>query len=418
MRAALLVLLLMTGAVAGPVAQERVPDPGPAFDPVAATAALLATVPADARARSDAYAEGGYWVQLWAFLWGAAVNLWLLHRGRSAAMRDRAERWSRWRVLQVGGYWAQYLAVTTLLTAPLTVYAGFVREHQYGLATQGFGPWLREQGIALALSLVIGALAVTGLYRVFRAAPRSWWLWGGVAAVAFIALGNLVAPVFIAPLFNTYTRLADPSLRDPILAIAHANGIPADDVFVSDASRQTTRISANVSGMFGTMRITLNDNLLKRGTREEVLAVMGHEMGHYVLNHVYETLVYLAVLLIAGFAVLRLAFERAVRLRGEAWDVRGIGDVAGLPLLSVILSTYLTAMTPVLNSIIRSDEAEADAFGLNAAGQPDGFATVSLKLGEYRKLAPGRVEELLLFDHPSGRSRILMAMTWKAYHSR
>jgi STE24 endopeptidase len=333
-------------------------------------------------------------------------------------MRDRAERWVRWRAGQVAGYWAQYLAVTTVLTAPLAVYTGFVRERQYGLATQTLGPWLGEQAIGLGLTLLIGALAVAALYRVFRAAPRRWWIAGTAVIVTFIALGNLLAPVFIFPLFNTYTRLTDAALRDPILAVAHASGIPADDVFVVDASRQSTRISANVSGMFGTMRITLNDNLLRRGTPAEVVAVMGHEMGHYVLNHVYELLVQLSLLLLGGFAVLRVAFDAAVRRWGEAWDVRGIADVAGLPLLTAILSAYLFATTPVLNTMIRSQETEADAFGLNAARQPDGFATVSLKLGEYRKLSPGPLEEVVFFDHPSGRSRILMAMTWKAWQPK
>jgi Zn-dependent protease with chaperone function len=91
-----------------------------------------------------------------------------------------------------------------------------------------------------------------------------------------------------------------------------------------------------------------------------------------------------------------------------------VEDPAGLPLLSALLSLFLFLTSPVLNTIIRSNEVEADAFGLNAARQPDGFAAVALKLGEYRKLDPGPIEELLFFDHPSGRNRILMAMRWKA----
>jgi STE24 endopeptidase len=232
--------------------------------------------------------------------------------------------------------------------------------------------------------------------------------------MVFLVIVAVIAPVYIAPLFNRYTPLADPRIRDPILRMAHANGIAVDRVYVMDASRQTTRISANVSGLLGTERITLNDNLLRRGTLPEIEAVMGHEMGHYVLGHVYQFLIFFALVVLAGFAVLRVGFAWAVARRGERWGIRGIDDPAGLPLLALIFSAYLLLLTPVLNSYVRSSEAAADAFGLNAARQPDGFATIALKLAEYRKLDPGPIEELLLFDHPSGRSRIRMAMRWKA----
>jgi STE24 endopeptidase len=224
-----------------------------------------------------------------------------------------------------------------------------------------------------------------------------------------VALG----PVFIQPLF-TYTELEDPSLREPILSLARANGIPAEHVYVMDASRQTKRISANVSGMFGTTRIALNDNLLRRATPAGVEAVMGHEMGHYVLNHVYKIIFYVGVMLTAGFAFLRWGFERASARWGERWGLRGVGDPAGLPLLAALLSIYLFVLTPVNNTFVRTAEAEADIFGLNAARQPDGFARIALQLGEYRKLSPGPLEEWVFFDHPSGRNRILMAMRWKA----
>jgi STE24 endopeptidase len=254
------------------------------------------------------------------------------------------------------------------------------------------------------------------LYGVLRRTPRTWWLWGAAVSIAFLAFVALIAPVYINPIFNEYTPLADASVREPILEMARANGIPADEVWQMDASRQTTRISANVSGFLGTERITLNDNLLRRCTLPEIAAVMGHEMGHYVLNHVYELLLEFALVVVAGFAFLRWGAERALRRWGERWRVAGVGDVAGLPLLGAVLAIFFFVATPVTNTIIRVNEVEADIFGLNAAGEPDGFAAVALKLGEYRKLAPGPLEEFLFFDHPSGRNRILMAMRWKAEH--
>jgi STE24 endopeptidase len=290
----------------------------------------------------------------------------------------------------------------------------FFREHQYGMATQDFAAWMGDQLKALGVALVLGGAALMGLYGVLRRAPRNWWLWGAVVALVFLIVGVALGPVFIEPIFNSYTELRDPALREPILSLARGNGIPAEHVYVVDASRQTKRISANVAGLFGTTRIALNDNLLKRTSPAGIEAVMGHEMGHYVLNHVYKGILYFGVVLTIGFAFLRWGFERVVARRGERWGLRGVGDTAGLPLLAAVLSVYFFVLTPLNNTFIRTSEAEADIFGLNAARQPDGFAEVALQLSEYRKLAPGPLEEWVFFDHPSGRNRILMAMRWKA----
>jgi STE24 endopeptidase len=384
------------------------------FDPHAETDRILASVPAEARARSDAYFEGGYWIRLWRTLLTAGVMIALLHTGLSRRMRDRAERLTRRRPLQVAAYAAMFIALTTIVMFPFGMYVDFFREHQYGLSTQTLPGWLGDQAKEIALALVLGSLAIAGLYAVLRRTPRTWWIWGTVFLLALQVLGAMVFPVFIAPVFNTYTRLEDPAVRDPILRLARANGIHATDVWQVDASRQTTRISANVSGMFGTERITLNDNLLNRCSQACIEAVMGHEMGHYVLNHVYELLLAVGLVTLASFAVAQWAFERLRRRYETRWGVRDIADPAGLPLLLLILTVYGFATLPVTNTMVRSNEFEADVFGLNAARQPDGFAEAALKLGEYRKLDPSPLEERIFYDHPSGRTRIFTSMTWKA----
>jgi STE24 endopeptidase len=407
---------------AAALASPTVPPPTPPqaaqasanFDPVAATEAYVAKVPPEQRARSDAYFEGGYWLQLWGFLLGVAISIALLATGWSAKMRDWAERVTAKKGLQTPLYWVQFLLVTTLVTFPFSVYTDFFREHKYGLATQTFGPWLGDYLKGVALSAVFGGLLLMAIYAVIRRAPRTWWLWGSLVMVVFLAIGIVIAPVFIEPLFNKYTKLDDPVVRDPILRLARANGIPAHDVLVVDASRQTTRVSANVSGFAGTERIALNDNLLKRCSLPEIEAVMGHEMGHYVLHHVYQGILEFGVLIVLGFLFLRWGFEWLLRRWGAVWRIPGIGDLAGLPVLALLLSTYFFVLTPVTNTLTRTQEAEADLFGLNAAREPDGEAEGDLKLGEYRKLKPGPVEEFIFFDHPSGYNRILMAMRWKA----
>jgi STE24 endopeptidase len=386
------------------------------LDVKAAVDAYLATVPADKRARSDAYFEGGYWLILWDFVVTALVMWLMLHFRWSARMRGLAERITRFRPLQTVIYGVQFILALTLITFPWTIYESYFREHKYGLLNQTFGPWLQDQLIMLAVNTLLGALFLMLLFGVIRRTGKNWWVWGSVISVIFLAFVFLISPVFIFPLFNKYTKLEDPRIRDPILSMARANGIPATDVYEFDASRQSDRVSANVSGFAGTTRISLNDNLLKRCTLPEIETTMGHEMGHYVLSHQYKGLVFLAVVLVIGFAFLNWAMNFSLARWGQNWGVRGITDVAVVPLGVLIFSFYFFVMTPVTNTITRTMEYEADMYGLNAAQQPDGEAEIDLKLGEYRKLDPGPVEEFIFFDHPGGRTRITAAMRWKAEH--
>jgi STE24 endopeptidase len=389
---------------------------GPSFDVNAAVNAYLAKMPSAQRARSDAYFEGGYWLLLWDFLSTVFVMWLLLHFRWSARTRNLAERITRFRPLQTALYWIQFMIVASVLTFPLSVYEGYFREHKYGLLNQTFGPWMRDQAVGLAVGLVLGAILIVPLFGLVRRLGSSWWVWGATLIIVFFAFVSLIAPVYISPLFNQYKKLEDPQIKDPILSMARANGIPATDVYEFDASRQSNRVSANVSGFASTQRISLNDNLLKRCTLPEIETTMGHEMGHYVLNHAYKGLVMIGVVIVIGCAFLHWGISFALARWGAQWEVRGITDVAVLPLAVIVFSLYFFLMTPVTNSITRTMEFEADMYGLNAARQPDGEANVDLMLGEYRKLDPGPVEEFLFFDHPSGRTRITAAMRWKAEH--
>jgi STE24 endopeptidase len=419
----LLTCLLALAAVAqspSPTTPDPTPLPAPSIapgtDPATATRAWLDTVPADKRARSDAYFEGGYWLLLWNFLLSTAISIFLLSSRISARLRDFAERTTRFKFLQVILYSIPAMAIIFLLGFPLHYYEHFVREHAYGMATQNFGQWFGEQALMITLNLIITSLLLVGLYAVFRRAPRTWWVWGTIVAIVFTVLGIMLSPVYIEPLFNTYKPLNDAAISEPILAMARANQIPVTNVYEVDASRQTKRVSANVAGFMGTTRIALNDNLLKQCTLPEIREVMAHEMGHYILNHSFKLTTYFSFFFLLGFLALKIFFQAAVNRWGERWGVRGIADPAGMPLLSLIFGTVFFLLTPVINTTIRVHEREADAFSVNTSREPDAFAKVALKLGEYRKLDPSPFEEMVFFDHPSGRARIRMAMDWKAAH--
>jgi len=389
---------------------------GPDFDVDEATDAYINLLSEEDRARSDSYMEGGYWLQLWGFLYGLGLAWLLLGTRISARMRNISQRVGRWPWLHTLVYSVQYIVIGTVLSFPLTVYQGFIREHSYDLATQTFGAWMGDQFTGLMVGVIIGSIALTLIYGVIRKASNTWWVWGSGVSVLMLMFVAFIAPVYISPLFNDYKTLEDGALRTSIMSMARANGIPGDDVYWFDASRQTTRISANVSGFFGTTRISLNDNLLNRTSPEEVEAVMAHEMGHYVLNHSSKLIINFGLVLAFGFAFVAWGFNRALRRWGKNWDVQNVGDTAGLPLFAALLSIYFFVATPVTNSIIRVHEAEADNYGINVSGQPDGFARVAMRLSEYRKISPGALERFLFYDHPSGRDRVYMSMLWKSEH--
>ena len=386
------------------------------FDISAAVNAYLAKMPAARRAQSDAYFEGGYWLILWDFLVSAFMMWLLLHFRWSAKMRNLAERITRFRPLQTAIYWVQFFVVVGVLTFPMSVYEGYFREHKYGLLNQTFGPWMGDQLKGLALGIILGAILIVPLFGLVRWLGKTWWVWGAVLMIVFSAFVGVIAPVYIEPLFNRFKLLEDARIKDPILSMARANGIPAKDVYEFDASRQSNRVSAHVSGFANTMRISLNDNLINRCTLAEIQTTMGHEMGHYVLNHEYKGLVMVGVVIAIGFAFLNWGINLTLARWGAAWEIRGITDVAVLPLAAIVLSFFFFLTTPVNNTITRTMEFEADMYGLNAARQPDAEANVDMFLGEYRKLDPGAVEEFVFYDHPSGRTRITAAMRWKAEH--
>lgn len=382
-------------------------------DADAATRAYLDRLPPAVVARADAYFEGGYWLQLWNFLLGLVIAALMLGGRRAARVRDLAQRVGRKPFFRDALFGMAYTVAGALLAFPLTVYQGFVREHAYGMSTQTLGAWLGEQATGLAVSMVIAGPVVGVLYAVLRRVGSRWWAWATAGGTALVVLMLMMAPVWIDPLFNSYKPVEDGTVRSEVLAMAKANGVPVDNVYEFDASRQTTRISANVAGIFGSAAVRLNDNLLRRTSLPEIRAVMAHELGHYVLNHVYKMVTSLALVLAAGFLFAQWAMARLLAAWGPRWGLRGVDDVASLPLLAAVMSVFFLVATPVVNTMMRTGEIEADRFALNLSREPHGMAEALLKLTEYRKPDPRPIEEILFFDHPSIRSRIHDAMRWR-----
>ena len=417
MKRTMLVVALAAGAVAFAVpALAEAPVPVAPFDVTEATRAYLSTLQGAARAKSNAYFEGGYWLILWGALVSILIDGALLRFGMAARFRDLGERVFK---AKAGVTWITallYTLVSFVITLPWSIYTGFLREKQYGLMNQTFAGWAIDQGKGLAISLVLAPLIVMAIYAVIRRSPRHWWIYGTGVVAVFMTIGALVAPVYLMPLFNTYKELPAGPARTRIVEMAKANQIPADHIYLFDASRQTKRISANVSGLGPTIRISVNDNLINRTSLPETAGVVGHEMGHYVLGHARRGLFFLVLLAAVSLWIISRAAPALIKRHGERWGVRNLADPASIPVLGILIALLALVATPITNTITRTAESDADAFGLNAAREPDGFASVAMKLSEYRKIEPDPLEEMVFFDHPSGATRVRMSMQWKKDH--
>ena len=384
------------------------------FNVESATRGYLDQLQGEARERSDSYFEGGYWLPLWGTITAVFIDGLFLKFRWSAKIRNVAERVTKQKWLQPAIYAVPYTLIGTILIFPWTLYQDFFREKSYGFVNQSLGGWMGEQLIGLVIGLIAISIFLMLIFAVIRRMPKNWWVLGTVVTTALLFFFVMVSPVYIAPMFNDYTEMENGPLKDDIIAMAQAYDVPTDKIYVFNQSKQHDRISANVSGFANTMRISLNDNLLNKSTPEEIKAVMGHELGHYVKGHVWRTILILSILMSVGFFILSRLVPILIERHGEKWDVRSVSDIAALPLFSIILGLYFLAITPLTNSLIRINEVEADLFGLEAAQEPDGFASIAMKLSSYRKIEPGDLEEIIFFDHPSGETRVRMAMEWKA----
>jgi STE24 endopeptidase len=384
------------------------------FDPAAATARYLSALTPEQHQRAIDYTQGSHWLLLWGWIVGVIVALAILRSGILVRLRDRLGGASR-PVRSVFGVAMVFTVVEAIATLPWTIYSEWWRERQYQLSSQAFGGWFGEWAMQLVIGAVVSSLFFLALYTLIRRAPRRWWAWGALIAGLGIVFIVVLSPVLIEPLFNRYTPAPAGPVRDRVVALAKTVGVPSDKILVYDGSKQSERYTANVSGLFGTARVAMSDTMTKQGAdMAEVIGVVGHEMGHYVRGHILWFAGFLIVMAIAGFWLTDRLFPVVLRRTGEADRIRGIGDPAGLPVLTVVLSTLGLLATPLFNSMTRFSEADADHFSLVHAHEPDGLSKALVKTIAYRASSPGRLEEIIFYDHPSVERRVRSAMDWKA----
>lgn len=383
-------------------------------DPEAATDAFLARIPAEARRRGEALGATRYTIlpiRILTLL--VSVGL-VMFTGAAAKMRDWAARMTRVALLKDAIVAVTWFVSLYLLHIPIETYAGYVRFRTAGFADVPYMLWLSDATLSWAVLTVFYIVGVIAILALIRRLPRSWVRWATGVYVALSATYVLISPTVIEPLFNTIEPLADGPQKQMILSLARANGVPADNVFVQDASRQSSLLNAHVSGFAGTAQIVLDDNTIATTSDSEIKFVMSHEIGHYVMAHTAEGIVFDAIVTGFGLLFIGWAAGRVVRRYGPRWHVGSIGDTAALPVIWGLFLLWGILMIPVNNSISRTHEIEADYYALNTSQAPLAQGEFMIRDADTGEVAPSAFEEWLFYHHPSPRNRIHTAMRWRA----
>lgn len=380
-----------------------------AFNPAAETARYIDSLGPEVLQKAADYTIASHWMLLWGLL-ASAVVTWIIVRtgilDKVSAKLDK-RGWGL-RTWLVG---VTYFLASAIIGLPWGIYQEWGFEKSYGRTSQPLADFLMQNAIGTLLSSLLGALFFLGIYALIRKAGKRWWLWsGGLAAFAGAAT-MILSPVLIEPLFNEYKPLQDGPVKAALVDMAAEAGIPADRIFVYDGSRQSNNFTANVSGLFGSKRIAISDVALKGASLDEVKAVTGHEIGHYVSGHIWRMVGVLVLLAMVLFFLADRLFPRFARLFGSNAH---IGDPVSLPILIFLVGFLGLFAQPAMNAVVRAGEREADNYSLKHVNLPDALASALVKTAEYRYPRPSALQESLFYTHPSVEWRVRNSMEWKA----
>ena len=397
--------------VAGP------PDSTVAAPPVARD--YIAEARANFTPRNRAYAGTRVALGFAAPLYALLVTILILFSGLAAKMRDLARDLGGRLYVRVLAFLLLYTLADFVLRFPLIWYEGFALEHQYGLSTHGFGGWLADEGKQLMVDIVLfGVVPILWVvYRALQRWPRSWWLPMALGAMPLLVVGTLIQPLVIDPLYNKFTPLQNAGLKAHILELAARAEIPGRAVYQVDRSAQTVKYNAYVNGFGASQRIVLWDTTLKGMSEDEILFVVGHEMGHYRLRHIWKGIVAYSLLSVVLFFLTARLTGWALRRFGPHWDIAEPGDVASMPLLAAVLALLTLIAQPAVNAYERGIEREADLFAIELTRDNDAGARAFLKLGSQNRSDPEPPPFVTFFEytHPPLMERIRLALDYRPW---
>src|SRR5689334_6692195 len=382
-----------------------------AFDPAAATARYIDSLGPAALQKAHDYTVGKEWMLLWALLVAALVTWLIVKSGLldrlSARIADRRNNLRAFVVALV------CFVVSAILTLPWTLYADYFREKSYGRTSQPIADYLGQLLLISLITAVVGALFMMGVYWLMRRTGKRWWIWSGALTAAASAFFILLAPVLVEPLFNKYEPVPPGQVRDAVVSMAQRAGIPPNKVYMFNGSRQSNNFTANAGGVGSSARVAISDVAFKNATLDEVRAVTGHEIGHYVLKHTWWGILFYSVAAIILFFIADRTFPWFARRFGSTAT---LAEPRGIPVLFLMISLFGLLTLPFSNTFSRRLESQADLYSLQTQNRPDALATSLVKTAEYRYPRPNKIEEIVFYDHPSVEARVARAMEWKAAH--
>lgn len=379
------------------------------FDAELATQVYIDGLGEEALAQASAYTSGNHWLMLWS-LFVAILSTWLIIRsGLLTRLSSKLENSSLFsRAFQIS---ASFIVISSIIELPWTLYTGWYRQTSYNMTSQPLGDFLSQFALGLALNTVILGLLLAVFYLVIKKAGQLWWAWFGGVTAGFIALMMLLGPSVIQPLFNDYVPVPEGEVKSAIEALAIEADIPTNRIFMYDGSRQSNNFTANVAGIGSSARIAISDVALKEADLDEVKAVTGHEIGHYVSGHVWWVVLLLSAQIAIAFFVADKLFAPVARVFGASEDIK---NPTSIPALILLVGVLMSLVQPFNNTLSRMNETSADRYSLETVGLPDGLASALVKTAEYRDPRPSAIQEALFYTHPSVESRVRMAMQWKA----
>ncbi len=294
-----------------------------------------------------------------------------------------------------------------MIVAPLSYYYGFVLSRLYGLSKQNLASWLRDRAKGMGLQLLLGLALVIIIYWLIGNLPALWWL----VAAAIIFLGSLIltwlTPTFLIPLFYKLKPLEEGEPKQRLVDLARKAGVSIKECLTMDLSRKATTANAMLTGWGNTRRIIVTDTLLQGYSWDEIGVTLGHELGHHLHHDIPKLVGIQAATFLLAFYVTSLALKAGVAL----FSLQGIGDIAGLPWLILILAMLVLLLQPALNSYSRRLEGAADEIALTLTNTPQAFITLMTKLTDQNlaEAEPGRWTKLLFYDHPTYNERVKLA---------
>lgn len=363
------------------------------------------------------YHETGNWIWALGEFWSLLVPTALLYSGASAKIRNLAQRIGRRYVFTVGIYIFLFCAIVFLINLPLYYYRGFIRQHAYGLSNQTLAKWfldaLKHAGIAAVVSACFGWVP----YLLMARSPRRWWLITTVLTIPFLFGVVLLKPIWVDPLFNDFGPMKDKGLEHQILALAGRAGISGSRIYEVNKSADTKAVNAYVTGLWGTQRIVLWDTLIAQLERSEVLVVMGHEMGHYVLGHLPRSILLSSLITLVSLYWVDSAGRWLIARSQGRFGFDRLSDVASVPLILLLLQVGSLGLEPIANAYSRAQEHEADRFALEItrANRDAALAFVKLQQENLAVPRPGLLYRIWRGSHPSIGERIDFCNTYRPW---